>query len=159
MSNDVKGNIKSQATWKRGLYMIFFFICARIAEIVLFAVALFQFLLKLITGNTIDSLHTLGQGLSTYLYQIYHFLSFNTDYHPYPFGAWPKSEPKFDSTQQSSTQQNSTQEKSTQQGSSQQQKPASAKAASPKKAARPKKSARREKKATQEIEQQKPDPE
>ncbi len=94
MSNDVKQNLKSQSTWMRGLYMLLYIIFSRIAEIVLGVVVLFQFLLKLFTGETNDRLLKLGQQLSTYLYQIFQFLTFNTEYHPYPFGAWPKGEPR-----------------------------------------------------------------
>lgn len=94
MSNEVKDNIKSQSTWKRGLYMLLFFLFSGIAEFVLFAVIVFQFLLKLFTGQTNERLRKLGQSLSTYVYQMFQFLSFNSEYHPYPFGAWPKGEPK-----------------------------------------------------------------
>lgn len=94
MSNDVKDNLKSQSTWIRGLYMLLYIVFSRIAELVLGVVILFQFLLKLFTGETNERLLKLGQGLSTYVYQIFQFLSFNTEYHPYPFGAWPKGEPK-----------------------------------------------------------------
>lgn len=94
MSDEVKENLKSQATWKRGLYMLLYVIFASVAEMVLAAVVLFQFLLRLFTGQINERLLKLGQGLSTYLYQVFQFLSFNTEYHPYPFGAWPKGEPK-----------------------------------------------------------------
>ena len=94
MSSDVKENIKSQSTWVRGLYMLLCLVFSTIAEIVLFSVILFQFLLKLLTGETNERLCKLGQGLSTYIYQILQFLSFNSEYHPYPFGAWPKGEPR-----------------------------------------------------------------
>lgn len=94
MSNDVKDNIKSQSTWKRGLYMLLYAIFYTIAEIVLFAVVIFQFLMKLFTGETNQRLRKLGQSLSTYAYQVLLFLSFNTEYHPYPFGAWPEGAPK-----------------------------------------------------------------
>jgi len=94
MSNDVKDNLKSQSTWKRGLYMLLYIIFSRVAEIVLGFVVLFQFLLKLFTGETNERLLKLGQGLSTYVYQVFQFLTYNSEYHPYPFGAWPKGEPK-----------------------------------------------------------------
>ena len=94
MSNDVKQNLKSQSTWIRGLYMLIYAVFYTIAEIVLCAVIVFQFLLKLFTAETNERLLKLGQGLATYIYQILQFLSFNSDYQPYPFGAWPKGEPK-----------------------------------------------------------------
>ncbi len=93
-NNEVKENLKSQSTWKRGLYMLLYIIFSRVAEIVLSFVILFQFLLKLFTGETNERLLKLGQGLSTYVYQTLQFLTFNSEYQPYPFGAWPKGEPK-----------------------------------------------------------------
>jgi hypothetical protein len=94
MSDDIKDNIKKQSTWIRGLYMILFTIFSRMAEVVLFAIILFQFILKLLTGDTNDRLRKLGQSLASYIYQILQFLSFNSDVHPYPFGTWPKGEPR-----------------------------------------------------------------
>jgi hypothetical protein len=94
MSENVKDNIKKPSTWKRGLYMLLFSFLSRIAEVVLFAVVVLQFLLKLFTDDTNERLGKLGQGISTYLYQVFQYLSFNSDYQPYPFGAWPKGEPK-----------------------------------------------------------------
>ena len=94
MSDDIKENLKSHSTWMRGLYMLLYIIFARIAEMVLGVVIVFQFLLKLFTGETNDRLLKLGQGLSTYIYQTFQYLSFYTEYQPYPFGAWPKGEPK-----------------------------------------------------------------
>ena len=94
MSNDVKENLKSQSTWMRVLYVLIFAIFYTIAEVVLFAVIVFQFLLKLFTAETNERLCKLGQGLSTFIYQILQYMTFNSDYQPYPFGAWPKGEPK-----------------------------------------------------------------
>ena len=94
MSSEVKENLKSQSTWMRGLYMLIFAVFYTIAEIVLFAVIIFQFLLKLFTAETNERLLKLSQGISTYIYQVLQFLSFNSEYQPYPFGAWPKGEPK-----------------------------------------------------------------
>jgi len=93
MDNDVKESLKSQSTWIRGLYMLLYFIFSRIAEVVLGVVIVFQFLLKLFTGKTNERLLKFGQELSTYVYQAFQFLTFNTEYHPYPFGPWPSGEP------------------------------------------------------------------
>lgn len=90
MSNEITENLKQQSTWMRGLYMLMFAVFYSLAEFVLFAVVVFQFLLKLFTGETNPRLLKLGQSLATYIYQIIEFLTFNSDYQPYPFGAWPK---------------------------------------------------------------------
>jgi len=93
MNDEIKKNIKEKATWLRGLYMLLFLICYSVAKVIIFAVIAFQFVLSLLTGKTNERLVKLGQSLSTYLYQILTFLTFNSEKHPYPFGAWPKGEP------------------------------------------------------------------
>ncbi len=92
--SDVKDNIKKQSTWMRGLYMLLFSIFYTIADIIFFIVIVFQFVLKLLTGDTNERLRKLGQQIATYIYQILQFLNFNSEHHPYPFGAWPKGEPR-----------------------------------------------------------------
>ena len=63
------------------------------AEIILFVAVLVQFLLVLFTGKTNPRLLKLGQAIATYVYQIIQYLTFNSDYQSYPFGAWPNGEP------------------------------------------------------------------
>ncbi len=94
IDDDVKQNLKEKQTWLRGLYMILFAVFYSIAETVLILVIVFQFLLKLVSGKTNQRLLTLGQSLSTYLYQVMLFQSFNSNEYPYPFSAWPKGAPK-----------------------------------------------------------------
>lgn len=94
MTDDIKHNIKNSSIWKRGLYMLLCAIFYSIAEVVMFAVVIFQFIHKLFTGETNERLLKLGQSLATYIYQIIQFLNFNSEHLPYPFGGWPRSEPK-----------------------------------------------------------------
>ena len=94
MSDQLKAHLKERKTWLRGLYMLLFVVFYSVAEIVLTAIVLFQFLMALFTGTTNERLLKLGQSLGSYVYQILQFLTFNSDYHPYPFGAWPKGPPK-----------------------------------------------------------------
>ena len=93
MGNEIKENLKQQTIWLRGLYMLLFALCYSVAELVLFAIVVLQFLLQLFTGKTNPHLLTLGQGIATYIYQIIQFLTFNSEYQPYPFAAWPKGGP------------------------------------------------------------------
>lgn len=97
--NELKDNLTEQKTWIRGLYMFLFALFYGVAKVVLSAVIIFQFTLVLVTGNTNTRLLKLGQSLSTYSYQIMMFLTFNSHYQPYPFGAWPKGEPKLKDVQ------------------------------------------------------------
>ena len=94
MNDEIKQNIKEKSTWLRGLYMLLFMIFYGVAEVIIFTVVVFQFVLSLLTRNTNERLLKLGQSLSTYQYQILIFLTFNSEEHPYPFGAWPTGQPK-----------------------------------------------------------------
>lgn len=89
MDEELKKHIREPKTWLRGLYMLMFLVFYSVAKIIIFAIILFQFVLTVITGKTNERLVKLGLSLSTYSYQILTFLTFNTDYHPYPFGEWP----------------------------------------------------------------------
>ena len=93
MSNEIKENLKQQSTWLRALYMLMFTLFYGIAEAVLFAVVIFQFLFMLFTRQTNSRLLKLGQAIATYIYQVIQYLTFNSDYQAYPFGTWPKGEP------------------------------------------------------------------
>lgn len=94
MSDDLKQNIKNQSTWVRGLYMLLFYFLAGLAVLVLLVVVVFQFVHKLITGDTNDRLLKLGAELGSYVHQVIQFMTFNSEYHPYPLGAWPRKSSK-----------------------------------------------------------------
>ena len=93
MDNDIKQYLTAQQTWLRGFYILLFALIYSIAEIVLFAVVLFQFLSMLLSGEPNDRLLKLGQSLGTYIYQILQFMTANSDDHPYPFSPWPAGPP------------------------------------------------------------------
>ena len=61
----------------RGLYMLLCAFFYAVAELVLYAVVIVQFLLKLFTGETNPRLLKFGQSLATYIYQLVQFLNFN----------------------------------------------------------------------------------
>lgn len=93
MDETLKRHLTAGGTWMRGFYIVLFTVVYTVAEIVLVAVVVFQFLATLITGSTNERLVKLGQSLSTFVYQILRYVTFNSDTRPYPFSAWPKGEP------------------------------------------------------------------
>ena len=86
-------NLKRGDTWVRGLYMLLFAVIYSVAEVVLVVLAVFQFISRLITNRVNERLLKLGQQLSTYLYQLLLFFTFNSEERPYPFAAWPRGVP------------------------------------------------------------------
>jgi len=78
--------------WKRGLFMLLFFILYGVAEAVLTMLVLVQFLLVLITGSANQQLLRLGSSLSVYSYQVFSYLTFNCEQQPFPMDDWPQDE-------------------------------------------------------------------
>lgn len=88
MNEEIKANITRPNIWTRGLYMLIFALVYSIAEVVIAGVVVLQFGFSLFTGETNNSLKHFGQQLSTYVYQIFRFQTFNSEYKPFPFDDW-----------------------------------------------------------------------
>ena len=89
MSGDIKENFTRRGIWLRLVYMVVFIVSFNVAELVTFAVAAFQFLTSLFTGQPNDRLTQFGQNLARYLQQIVTYLTFATEDKPFPFAPWP----------------------------------------------------------------------
>ena len=93
MSDNVKENIKSPATWSRALIMLLFVFIYQVAEIVLAAVVVLQLLVVIFSGEPNARLLRFGQDLGTFIYQTVRFLTYNSEDRPFPFGDWPQATP------------------------------------------------------------------
>lgn len=93
MSDELKENIKDQGTWMRGLYILMYAIIYSVTEIVIALVVIIQFLFVLITRQANEKLLTLGANLSTFIYQILSYVTFNSDERPFPFSDFPENTP------------------------------------------------------------------
>jgi hypothetical protein len=89
MDPELKDSLTASETWIRGFYILLFTIIYSVAEIVLVAIVIFQFLMTLLTRQTNDRLLDLGDDLSIFQYQILQFATYNSDEKPFPFGPWP----------------------------------------------------------------------
>ena len=91
MSDEIKQNFLSTATWIRAAFMILFVLIYSITKIVIGAVVIFQFFSNLLFGTSNDKLLTFGNSLGRFIYDIILFLTYNTEDKPFPFGDWPAS--------------------------------------------------------------------
>ncbi len=89
MEEAIKQRLGSKDIWIRGLYMVFFVIAYSLAELVILLVAVFQFVAILLIGHANENALRLGNNLSTYVYQIFRFQTFNSETRPFPFADWP----------------------------------------------------------------------
>lgn len=83
-------NEKTENIWMRGAFILLFGFIYSVAEVVMIAVVALQFVFILFTQNKNPKVLAFGADLSEYLYQIFRYLTFNTDNRPFPFTEWPK---------------------------------------------------------------------
>lgn len=93
MKEEIKQRLQKNEIWQRGLYMLFFIFIYGVSKFVVIGVMLFQFLTIILTGNVNEQLLRFGQNLSTYLYQVTLFLTYNSEQRPFPFSVWPDGVP------------------------------------------------------------------
>jgi len=96
MSNDLKKNVTNNNIWMRLLFMVIFAIIFCIIRVILAAVIVVQFLWVLFTSDKNTPLLSFGSQLATYIYQIYRYLSFNTEKRPFPFDDFPPADALLD---------------------------------------------------------------
>ena len=89
MEEEMKQRLTSRNIWSRALYMVLFAIAYTFAETIVAFLVVLQFLAILFTGSAIEPLLRFGTNLSSYVYQILQFQTFNTEIHPFPFSDWP----------------------------------------------------------------------
>ena len=77
--------------WTRGLIMLLVMFCVGVAQGVLYAMAVVQFLWMLINGERNGFLAQFGRSLGLWLAESAWFLSGDTEEKPFPWRPWPKS--------------------------------------------------------------------
>ena len=93
MEEATRQRLTSTDIWTRALYMVLFAIAYAVTRFILGFLVVFQFLVVLITGQANEPLLKFGTNLSTYVYQLLQFQTFNSEEHPFPFAPWPDDEP------------------------------------------------------------------
>jgi hypothetical protein len=74
----------------RGLFMLLFFVAARVVGVLVAAIAIFQFIIVFINKKPDDKLKEFGDDLSLYAEDIILYMSYNTENRPWPFSDWRK---------------------------------------------------------------------
>ena len=91
MSNNLEPKWQSEADFRRIFFMLVVGFGYAIAKFVLFGIILFLAISYLATGRPNDRLQTVGAQFSTYVYQVFRYLTFNSEQRPFPFSDWPDS--------------------------------------------------------------------
>jgi len=92
-TSELKENVKDTKAWIRLLFMLLFGIIYSVAEVVLALVVVFQFLCVLFSGSKNEKALLLGGQLSAFVYQVFNYLTYNSEEKPFPFADWPSGKP------------------------------------------------------------------
>lgn len=103
MDDELKQHVRDSNAWTRLLYMLLFSVFYGVAEMVLTAVVIFQFLVVLFTGGRNSRVLSLGASLATYTYQVFRYLTYNSEQRPFPFADWPTDSTLVEQAGQQST--------------------------------------------------------
>ena len=93
MQQSTKENLANRNIWARGLYMLFYVIAYAVAEAIVALAAIFQFVHALVTGKVNQPLQAFSANLSAYILQILEYVTFNSEFQPFPFSDWPSVSP------------------------------------------------------------------
>jgi len=94
MGEEIRKNVTVEKTWVRAIFMMIFGLLYSLAEIVLIAVVVFQFLTVLFSGEKNKKLLKFGNELSIYIFQILQYLTYNSDEKAFPLSDWPAEKPE-----------------------------------------------------------------
>lgn len=92
-TSEFKENVKDTKAWIRLLFMLLFGVIYSVAEVVLTLVVVFQFLCVLFSGSKNEKALLLGSQLSAFVYQVFNYLTYNSEEKPFPFADWPSGKP------------------------------------------------------------------
>jgi hypothetical protein len=92
MADDIVENLKKPTQWFRIAFMIALSIALYLAGMVLTLLIIAQALFGLLTGADNRNLRELGAGLTHYVRQVLDFLTYNSEFKPFPFAPFPGGE-------------------------------------------------------------------
>lgn len=94
MSDPGNTTTSRNPVWGRIVSMLVLGFAYAVAEMVLVALVVGQVLFAIFGRQQNAPLKSMGQQVADYIYQIMIFLTFNTEYRPFPFHGWgEKSDP------------------------------------------------------------------
>ncbi|OPX55811.1 protein of unknown function [Oceanospirillum multiglobuliferum] len=84
--------IKTEGFWLRIIFMLLFAVAYQIAELLIAISVLLQVIFVALSGEQNLFLRQAGANLSLFTYQVYRYLTFNSEQKPFPFSPWPEGD-------------------------------------------------------------------
>ncbi len=86
---EIETNEREKPGIARAVYILLYLIIGRFISVVLFVIAITQYIYSWLTGEPNDKLLEFTAGLSEYAKQLVSYVGFNSVEKPWPFGDWP----------------------------------------------------------------------
>ncbi|WP_114416344.1 DUF4389 domain-containing protein [Marinospirillum perlucidum] len=88
----LKARLQDESFWLRLPFVFLFFLAWKLTELIIIGLVLVQLVYRLFVGQPQPQLLALGSQLSRYAYQVFRYVTFNSDEKPFPFADWPATE-------------------------------------------------------------------
>lgn len=75
----------------RGVLTILFLVIGYFAGFLVMLIAIFQFIMALITGAPNQLIYNFGRSLCTYMFDLLSFVTYISEKKPFPFSPWPSN--------------------------------------------------------------------
>jgi len=86
---EIETNEREKPGIVRALYTILYLIIIRLISMVLFVIAITQYIYSWLTGEPNEKILHFTEDLAEYSKQLVSYVGFNTDEKPWPVGEWP----------------------------------------------------------------------
>ena len=86
---EIETNEREKPGIARALYILLYLIIGRFISMVLFVIAITQYIYSWLTGEPNEKILHFTEDLAEYTKQLVSYVGFNTDEKPWPFGDWP----------------------------------------------------------------------
>ncbi len=87
---EVKTNERKKPGVTRALYTLLYLLIGRFISMVLFVIAITQYIYSWLTGAPNEKILIFTADLGEYTKQLVSYVGFNTDERPWPVGDWPE---------------------------------------------------------------------
>ncbi len=87
--DEIETNEREKPGIVRALYILLYLIIGRFISMVLFVIAITQYIYSWLTGEPNEKILLFSEGLAEYTKQLVSYVGFNTDEKPWPVGDWP----------------------------------------------------------------------
>ena len=85
IEDQIKSQVKDSGTWLRLFFMFLFMFIFYLIFVITGLVGLIQFVARIISGKTLDSLGDFNRKLSSYAQEVVAYITYSSDKKPFPF--------------------------------------------------------------------------